>query len=123
MINYIKIIKGHYLAAQEHIKTFSINHKVTYFQAAILTLKDIIRYKHIQIGDSYLVYQPIHINTLGVKVATVIRVYVPKELRGMGIAHNLRDKIPEKVVIEEITYADTTKYRTVGTTCVVRSHI
>lgn len=123
MINYFKIIKGHNKAAKEHIETYKLEHKTTILQAIILTLKDILRYRHIQIGDAYLVYQPIYINTLGIRVARVLRVYVPKELRGQGIASEMRDMIPEKAVLEEMSNGKEANYRTVGVTCVVRSHL
>lgn len=125
LVNYISIIEGHYKAAKEHVENYNLKHTPTIFQATILTIKDIIRYKHIQIGKSYLVYDKFKINTLGITGCRIIRIYVPKEKRGNGIASKLKNKIKSDFVLEEMTDAEVTenKYTRVASTYVVRKNI
>jgi GNAT superfamily N-acetyltransferase len=96
-----QITKNHYNAAIEHIENHNINHTPTLWQALRLTISDLILNKTIYIKKhkSHLVYEIVINPTLGIRVANIIRVYVPKEHRGKGIASLMIDKIPEKTII------------------------
>ena len=96
-----QITKNHYNAALEHIKANDIDHTPTMLQALRMTLYDLIFNKTIFIKEynAHLVYEVLKVPTLGLRVANVIRIYVPKEHRGKGVASNMLDLIKEKTVI------------------------
>lgn len=98
-IYYITL--NHYKSALEHIEKNHINHTPTIFEAFRVTIYDFLFNKTIfdKTTKSHLVYEIIKNPTLGIRVANVIRIYVPEHHRGKGIVSKMLDKIPEKIVI------------------------
>jgi len=101
MINIFKITKNHLTAAKEHIKRENISHTPTLFQALRITLFDLFHNKTIyhKETNSHLVYEIVKVPTLGIRVANVIKIFVPKEHRGQGVASLMLDEIKENTVI------------------------
>ena len=97
-----QITLNHYNAAVEHIKENNIPyHKPTMFQAFRITLYDLLFNKTIynKKYKAHLVYEVIKYPTMGMRMANIIRIYVPKEHRGNGVASKLINSINEKYVI------------------------
>ena len=101
ILKLLNITKSHYNVALEHITENKLIHTPTYFQALKITLHDTLFNKTIydNKSKSHLVYEVVKMPTLGLRVANVIRIYVPKEYRGENIASSMLDKIKEKKVI------------------------
>ena len=115
-----QVTKNHYNAALEHIESSNIEHTPTIFQAFRITLYDLLFNKTIFLNEykSHLVYEIVKNPALGIRVANVIRVYVPKEHRGKGVVSDMLDLIKEKTVI-----SGKGKYGEVGRLCIARANI
>ncbi|RLC29537.1 MAG: hypothetical protein DRH37_07330 [Deltaproteobacteria bacterium] len=101
MIDIISVVKGHYLAGKEHCDNHNLPHKTTWLQAVLVTINDLFHYKTITLNGSYVVYNVTDKKTIGIRVAEITSIYVPKSQRGKGIASVLLDLIPEKTVISD----------------------
>ncbi len=124
MINPIQITLNHLEAAKEHIvKNDMLCGSPTFIQAARITLFDMVFNKTVynEKYKAHLVYEVQKIPTLGIRLANVIRVYVPKEHRGKGVATLMYDEIKEKIVIGGAN--DSGKYESVGSIYIIRTSI
>lgn len=119
---YWQITKNHYDAAIEHIESNGLNHKPTMFQAFRVTLHDILFNKTIYLSEykSHLVYEVIKMPTLGIRMANVIRVYVPKEHRGKGAVSKMLDVAHKK---EDVIISGKGNYGEIGRLYVARTNI
>lgn len=117
-MNLIAITRGHYNAGLEHISIYNLNHNVTWWQAIITTITDLIFHKTIEVDGAYVVYEIVKKRTIGSRLANVLSIYVPFEQRGQGVASQLLDMIPENVVI-----SGRGKYEKVGELYVARKAV
>ena len=123
MLDLMQISRNHLEAAKEHLSKSDLIHMPTIWQAIRTTLSDMIFNKTIYIKEyqAHLVYEVQKSHTLGLRIANVIRVYVPKEHRGKGIATIMYDKIKENIVIGGANDRD--KYRYIGSLYVIRENL
>lgn len=112
----INFIKSKLEVAKEHIENYDINHTPTIMQAIHAALIDYILYNVIYDDETgaYLVYEVIRKPTLGIRVANITSIYVPKKHRFKGVASELINRIPENIVIGDTDAKNSKSYSHCG---------
>ena len=95
------IARLHVEAGREHCINYGIGYEPTFLDGLRVALYDFLFNHIIYCHDyrSYIVWEHVKVPTIKESCALVIRLYTPREFRGMGIASALLDEIPHDNVL------------------------